>query len=142
VTRAPKVFTPELLTALSDRFKALAEPARLQLLAALRGGERSVGDLVELTGLGQANVSRHLRQLTTSGFIRRRKEGTFAYYALADAEVFQLCDLMCGRVDAEQRQRRAALRGVARMNSAGGSPLVSPPRPIDPGTGDSTGART
>ncbi len=111
MTRAPKVFTPELLTALSDRFKALAEPARLQLLAALRGGERSVGDLVDLTGLGQANVSRHLRQLTTSGFIRRRKEGTFAYYALADAEVFQLCDLMCGRVDAEQRQRRAALRG-------------------------------
>ena len=31
MTRAPKVFTPELLTALSDRFKALTEPARLQL---------------------------------------------------------------------------------------------------------------
>lgn len=111
MTRAPKIFAPELLAALSDRFKALAEPARLQLLAALRGGERTVGDLVELTGLGQANVSRHLRQLTTSGFVRRRKEGTFAYYTLADADVFRLCDLMCGRVEAEMRLTRGALRG-------------------------------
>lgn len=107
---AAREMSPALLTELSDRFKALAEPARLQLLTALRGGEQSVTDLVIATGLGQANVSKHLQQLTAAGFLTRRKEGTFAYYALADHRVFQLCDLMCGRIEAEQRERRAALR--------------------------------
>lgn len=107
---AAREMSPALLAELSDRFRALAEPARLRLLTALRGGERSVTDLVTATGLGQANVSKHLRQLMAAGFLARRKEGTFAYYALADDRVFQLCDLMCGRIEAEQRERRAALR--------------------------------
>jgi len=55
--------TPALLHELSERFKALGEPARLQLLAALRQGEHSVSDLVAITGLGQANVSKHLQLL-------------------------------------------------------------------------------
>ncbi len=106
----PRVISPALFVALSDRFKALGESARLQLLAELRGGERSVSELVAETGLGQANVSKHLQQLTAAGFVTRRKEGTFAYYALADDAVFDLCDVMCGRIEAEQRERRAALR--------------------------------
>ncbi len=107
---AAREMSPALLVELSERFKALAEPARLQLLTALRGGERSVSDLVAATGLGQANVSKHLQQLTAAGFLSRRKDGTFAYYSLADERVFQLCDLMCGRIEAEQRERRAALK--------------------------------
>lgn len=107
---AAREMSPALLAELSDRFKALAEPARLQLLTALRSGEQSVSDLVTETGLGQANVSKHLQQLTAAGFLTRRKGGTFAYYALADDRVFQLCDLMCGRIEAGQRERRAALR--------------------------------
>jgi len=106
----PKVMSPALLNELSDRFKALGEPARLQLLAALRGGERSVTELVEATGLGQANVSKHLHQLCSAGFLSRRKEGTFAYYSLADDHVFSICDLMCGRIEQEQREHRAALK--------------------------------
>ncbi|MND06298.1 hypothetical protein D3C83_275880 [compost metagenome] len=55
-------------------------------------------------------MSKHLQQLCAAGFLTRRKEGTYAYYALADEEVFRLCDVMCGRVEAEQKERRAALR--------------------------------
>ena len=106
----PRVISSALLGELSDRFKALGEPARLQLLAALRSGEQSVSDLVAITGLGQANVSKHLQQLCAAGFVSRRKEGTFAYYMLSDENVFQLCDLMCGRIEAEQRERRTALK--------------------------------
>jgi ArsR family transcriptional regulator len=108
----PKVLSPALLDELSERFKALGEPARLQLLSALRDGEQSVSDLVERTGLGQANVSKHQQQLCAAGFLTRRKEGTFAYYALADDEVFRLCELMCGRIEADQQRKRAALRVV------------------------------
>ena len=38
--------TPEVLALIADRFKALAEPARLQILNCLRGGELTVGDLL------------------------------------------------------------------------------------------------
>lgn len=106
----PKVMSPALMEELAERFKALGEPARLQLLMALRSGERSVSELVEATGLGQANVSKHLQQLHQCGYITRRKEGTFAYYAIADENVFMLCDVMCGRIEEQQRERRAALR--------------------------------
>lgn len=101
--------TPELLALVAERFRALAEPARLQILNALRGGEMTVGELVEATGLGQANVSKHLQLLYGLGFVRRRKEGLFVYYALADARVFQLCDIMCGRLEVEVKARRKLL---------------------------------
>ena len=101
--------TPELLVLVAERFKALAEPARLQILNALRSRELTVGDLVEETALGQANVSKHLQLLHGLGFVRRRKEGLFVYYALADKSVFQLCDVMCGRLEAEMKSRRRVL---------------------------------
>lgn len=102
--------TPELLALVAARFKALAEPARLEILNALRRGERTVGELVEETGLGQANVSKHLRLLHGLGFVDRRKEALFVYYELADKTVFQLCDIMCGSIEAETRARRKLLK--------------------------------
>jgi DNA-binding transcriptional ArsR family regulator len=101
--------TPELLELVARRFKALAEPVRLQILSALQRGELTVGELVEETGLGQANVSKHLQLLHGLGFVRRRKEGLFVYYALADRTVFALCDTMCGRLEAEVKSRRKLL---------------------------------
>ena len=103
------VMTPEVLVLVAERFKALAEPARLQILNCLRAGEMTVSELVEHTELGQANVSQHLQLLHTLGFVRRRKEGLFVYYALADKSVFQLCDVMCGRLEAEMKTRRKLL---------------------------------
>jgi len=96
----------ELLTLVAARFKALAEPARLQILDALRAGELTVGELVERTGLGQANVSKHLQQLAAAGFVRRRKEGLYVLCCLADDVVLELCDIMCGRIEAEARSRQ------------------------------------
>ena len=93
--------TPDVMEMVAERFKALAEPARLQLLNGLQGGELTVNELVEETGLGQANVSKHLQLLHSLGFVTRRKEGLFVYYALADASVFKLCDIMCGRIQAQ-----------------------------------------
>lgn len=101
--------TPDLLELVAERFKALAEPARLGILNALRGGELTVGELVEQTGLGQANVSKHLQLLHTLGFVSRRKDGLYVYYGLADRSVFQLCDVMCGRIEAEAKARRKLL---------------------------------
>jgi DNA-binding transcriptional ArsR family regulator len=101
--------TPELLGLIAERFRALAEPARLQILNALRGGEKTVTQLVDETGLGQANVSKHLQVLHSLGYISRRKQGLFVHISLTDPEVFKLCDIMCGRLEAEHKSRRKIL---------------------------------
>ena len=101
--------TPEILALVAERFKALAEPARLQILNSLRGSEKTVTQLVDETALGQANVSKHLQLLHTLGFVSRRKDGLFVYYALADRSVFRLCDIMCGRLEMEMKARHKLL---------------------------------
>jgi DNA-binding transcriptional ArsR family regulator len=98
--------TPELLELIAERFKALAEPTRLHILKALRDGEKTVTQLMEETGLGQANVSKHLQLLHGLGITDRRKEGLYVYYRLADPTVFELCDIMCGRLVEEAQARR------------------------------------
>lgn len=103
---AHRAMTPALLAEVAERFKALGEPVRLSLLQALRKKEMSVGELVAATGLGQANVSKHLHQLLDCGYVERRKEGTFVYYRIASDDVFMLCDVMCSRIDEEVRVRR------------------------------------
>jgi len=103
---AHRTMTPALLAEVAERFKALGEPVRLSLLQALRKKEMSVGELVAATGLGQANVSKHLHQLLDCGYVTRRKEGTFVYYRIASDDVFMLCDVMCSRIDEEVRMRR------------------------------------
>lgn len=102
----PHVMTEELLQLIASRFKVLAEPARLTILNALRDGELTVTELQDATGLGQANLSKHLQLLHAAGFVKRRKHGLFSHYAVADRAVFRLCDLMCGRLDAESTTRR------------------------------------
>ena len=101
--------TPELIELVASRFKALAEPARLTILNALRDGEKSVSELMDETGLGQANVSKHLQLLYSLGFVDRRKEGLYVLYRLAGSDVFKLCDLMCGRVAKETNRRKRLL---------------------------------
>lgn len=91
--------TPELLSLVAGRFRALAEPARLAILHALEDGELTVTELVESTGLGQGNLSKHLQQLFAAGFVTRRRDGLFIRYALADDEVLALCEMMCTRLE-------------------------------------------
>lgn len=102
----PRSLGPELLTIIAARFKVLAEPARLAILDALRNGEMTVTDLVDSTGLGQANVSKHLQVLHTHGFVSRRKHGLFTHYAVVDRDVYKLCDIMCGRLGSEAAARK------------------------------------
>lgn len=106
----PKIaLTSHALALIAERFKVLGEPARLEILNALRGGERSVTELVADTGLGQANLSKHLQLLHAQGFVARRKEGVSVYYALADQSVFRLCDIMCDRIGRQAASRRRLL---------------------------------
>ena len=101
--------TPALLAEVAGRFRALAEPARLAVLHALEHGELTVTELVEATGMAQGNLSKHLQQLHAAGFVSRRRDGMFVFYALADEDVLALCELMCGRLEGEVEAVRALL---------------------------------
>ena len=102
--------TPDLLSAVAERFKVLSEPARLRVLDALRAGPLHVSALIDATGLNQANLSRHLQVLHTHGFVSRRRDGLFAYYAIADESVFRLCDLMCGHLERSAAERLTSFK--------------------------------
>ena len=93
-----KRLAPETVRAVAERFKVLAEPARLRVLNELRSGARNVSELIEATGLHQANLSKHLQLLHTHGFVARRRDGLYVIYELADRSVFDLCDIMCGQL--------------------------------------------
>jgi DNA-binding transcriptional ArsR family regulator len=99
--RKANKLTPEALALVAARFKLLGDPTRLGLLNALMQQEMNVNELVESTGLQQANVSKHLGQLADAGYIRRRKQGLFTVYSIADRSVYELCDLMCGAIEAK-----------------------------------------
>ena len=71
---------------LADRFQALADPTRLRILVLLRLMELSVGELAQLLGQSQPRVSRHLKILADAGVLERRKEGSWVFLTLADAE--------------------------------------------------------
>lgn len=64
----------------ADAFNAVAEPRRREILDLLAAGERPVNDLVELTGLGQPQVSKHLRVLREVGVVEAREEGRKRLY--------------------------------------------------------------
>lgn len=110
--------TDELFDQVATRFRVLAEPARLRILDALRPGELTVSDLAQQTGLNQANLSKHLQLLHSLDFVGRRKGGLFVYYALRDHDVFQLCDIMCGRLGVGPAAKRSPARTAARRPSS------------------------
>lgn len=98
------------LDLIAGRFKLLGEASRLKLLIALEDGERNVTDLVVATGLTQANVSRHLAALTDGGVLARRKEGLNVYYEIADPDIFQMCESVCGSLQKSLGARAKAFR--------------------------------
>lgn len=86
----------DALDRVAARFRVLGETSRLKLIHALAAGERCVNDLTRVTGLTQANVSRHLQTLTDAGILKRRKDGLKVLYSIADLKIFDLCEHVCG----------------------------------------------
>src|SRR5919206_2746064 len=65
-----------------DAFKGVGEPRRRQIVDLLAQGERAVGDLVRELGLGQPQVSKHLRVLREVGLVEVRDQGRQRLYRL------------------------------------------------------------
>src|SRR5215467_9128489 len=70
------------MSSMPDVFQILADPTRRRLVDALRGGERSVNELVQVVDIGQPGVSRQLQILEDADFVVVRPEGRRRLYAL------------------------------------------------------------
>jgi DNA-binding transcriptional ArsR family regulator len=91
--------------AVSRYFALLSDPTRLRILHAVCGGERSVTDIVSMTGGTQTNISRHLNQMHERGALARRKDGSHVYYRVADEALVVMCREVCQRVAHAQEGR-------------------------------------
>ena len=72
----------ELATA-AETLSLLGDESRIRLCVLLKQREMSVSELVRVTGLAQSRVSSHLSRLREAGFVRDRRAGQSAFYALA-----------------------------------------------------------
>ena len=71
-------------------FHALADPARLRIVDAMKSGECAVGDIVERMDIHQSGVSRHLRILAEAGIVQMRPDGQKRLYSLRKEAFDQL----------------------------------------------------
>ncbi len=109
-SKKSRVFSPEALGFVAERFRVLGEPMRLKLLIALETGEKNVTELVQLTEATQANVSKHLGILSDAGMVSRRKAGLKTFYVISDPQIFKLCDLMCSKLQKEFSEKSRHFR--------------------------------
>jgi DNA-binding transcriptional ArsR family regulator len=103
---------------IANYFKVLSELSRLQVLCALKGGAKNVTEIIEETGLGQANVSKHLKILTQAGIVKRQPQGVSVYYEITDPIIFDLCELVCQSLETrldEQSQQLKELGGLRQL---------------------------
>src|SRR5215475_7812734 len=110
--------------ALYSALKAAAEGTRLRILALLGEAELTVSDLTAILRQSQPRISRHLRLLTEAGLVERFREGSWAFFRLADhSAAGDLAHALIARlapgdpVVARDHERLAAVR-VARATAA------------------------
>lgn len=78
----------------AEMCRVFTSPVRLEILDTLRSGKRSVGELVELTGLNQSNVSHHLKVMRENGIVNKEKKGNFVFYTLANPKISEAFGIM------------------------------------------------
>lgn len=74
-------------------FRGFSDASRLSIIEALREKPLTVGEIVQVTGLSQSNVSNHLSCLNECGLVLRSQQGRFVRYELRDERVSGLLEL-------------------------------------------------
>lgn len=107
--------SPQALSPVADYFKVLSEVTRLQVLCSLKSGAKNVTEIIEATGLGQANVSKHLKVLTQAGIVSRQPQGINVFYEIVDPIIFELCELVCDRLSVRLEEQTQQLKQLENL---------------------------
>jgi DNA-binding transcriptional ArsR family regulator len=110
----PHPLPEPLIDLVAQRFRVLGEPMRIKLLDRLREGSATVGELQQVLGASQQNVSKHLLILHNAGMVDRTKDGNLVRYSIGDPSVFDLCDQVCGSVRRQLHELDAILQPSTR----------------------------
>ena len=84
----------ELFKLQSDICKTMANPIRMEIIYALKDGEKSVSELVDSIGLTKSNVSQHLSVLKSAAVVSARRDGQNIFYSIANEKILEACRLM------------------------------------------------
>jgi DNA-binding transcriptional ArsR family regulator len=109
---------------MAERLRTLAQPQRLMILAALLNGERPVGEIEAVTGIGQPALSQQLAALRRAGLVKTRREARQIHYRIADMDVEErVCALFAafgaaGPIQKPARVGKTPVRAPARLGGA------------------------
>ncbi len=81
---------------LEDLFQTLGDANRLRIIRIIGDQNRSVSELVRMSGLSQPLVSHHLRVLREHGILKTKREGPFIYYELFDVRILDALGIFSG----------------------------------------------
>lgn len=90
----------------AEFLRVMANENRLAILCALGEGARSVGELAELLGASQPNVSQHLAKLKSLQLVAARRDGTTMRYSLASKDAAAIIAILHRRYCADRPVRR------------------------------------
>lgn len=110
--------TPEALSLVADFFKVLSEVSRLQIICSLKTSAKNVTEIIQDTGLGQANVSKHLKMLTQAGVVAREQCGVCVYYRIANPFLFELCNLVCDMLTVQVEHQSQQLQQLSQLRQS------------------------
>lgn len=103
-----------LLELQAEVCKTLASPKRLEIIQALKDGEKTVTDLVDMLGVSKANVSQHLAVMRHKGVLKTRRKGVNIYYSIINPKVIQACTLMREVLNEQMKQNSRLLKKTRR----------------------------
>ncbi len=89
------LFEDDQIEFLSSKFKILSEPSRLKIIRALYNGELCVNEIINETGLLQANVSKQLKILADNDIVKCRPQGLQRFYSISDVTIIYICKTIC-----------------------------------------------
>jgi ArsR family transcriptional regulator, virulence genes transcriptional regulator len=78
----------------ADVCKTISNPRRQAILDVLRDKELTVNEIIEQTGISQANLSQHLAILRNKGVLLSRKQGNHVFYSISTPKIMKAYDLI------------------------------------------------
>ena len=99
----------------ADMCKTISNPRRQAILDTIRDGEMTVSELIEKTGISQANLSQHLSILRSKGVVETRRDGNNVYYSLSNLKILEAYDLISEVLqDSASSRDKAIKKGIGR----------------------------
>jgi ArsR family transcriptional regulator len=94
----------------AEMCKTISNPRRQAILDTIRSGELTVSELMEKTGISQANLSQHLAILRSKGVVKTRRDGNNIYYSISNIKIIEAYDLISEVLEDSNTSREKAIK--------------------------------